>query len=375
MSDILKKLKQDEEAKERKEKQPLEPKQPGVAFPTPPSPQSQPGAPKEKESSSEKEPKTSEVRVSPVIRGTRGISEEDTKKLYEEMFSLIKGIMKKKPDPASININKITKQVERLVDALGQDNEVLIFLALTRDSIDTYYLFSHILNVCILAIEVGKALNYEKDSLILLGIAALLHDIGMAHYTDIANQPRKLTLKEYNEIKHHSLVGAGILAKVKGLDKMVLRCAEQHHERMDGSGYPRSIKDEFIDKFAKIISAVDVYEAMMHPRVYRTEHPSVETMQEILANKKAFEYRIIKILIEHIGIFPIGSYVALNTQEKAQVIRLNRKVPLRPVVEIVVSAAGEKLKESKIIDLSQELTIYITGGIRKSELEKKHPTK
>jgi HD-GYP domain-containing protein (c-di-GMP phosphodiesterase class II) len=135
--------------------------------------------------------------------------------------------------------------------------------------------------------------------------------------------------------------------------------ARQHHERMDGSGYPDGLKGEQIHEYSRIVSILNIYEAMMHRRTYRTEFQARETIQEILKNKNAYDPKLIKVLINKIGIFPIGSLIELNTKELARVVALNTNNILRPVVKIITNASGEECTEEKRVNLAAEPAIWI----------------
>lgn len=372
MSDILKNLKEPGEGKDKEKKKkakkspPPEPKKEKVRFRSAPPEETAPPA------REEPTPATSEVRISPVVMKGAGMgSEEDAKKLYEETLSLVKEVMKENINYEPIDIKKFTAQAEKLINQLSAGNDKLLMFALTRDTVEPHYIFGHTVNVCLLSIEVGLGMGFEKDRLIELGFSALLHDIGMIKYLDLTNQTRKLSPEEYDQIKKHAEEGAEALEKIKGITEKVITVSRQHHERLDGSGYPKNLKGQAIDEYARIISVVDVYEAMMHPRIYRSEYPSLETMRELLDHKHSFEYKVIKILIENIGIFPIGSYVILNTKEVARVVKVNHKIPMRPVVEIIVDTYGKKVEQMKWLNLTTEPNICIIQGIRKEDIRTK----
>jgi len=108
---------------------------------------------------------------------------------------------------------------------------------------------------------------------------------------------------------------------------------------------------------------------MVHRRPYRDAHLPFKVVEEILDNKNTFEYELIKILLEKVGVFPLGSLVELSTKEIARVVKLNYEVSLRPVVEIIYDASGKVPKETQTLDLTTQPTIYIKGGILKEELE------
>lgn len=390
MSDILKKAKEKErEAKEERQKKPfIEPDQQEAA-PEPVKPVKEVVTPEVKaddevekpkieqqpevREQKEEEAKPSEVRISPVVmKGTKVVSSEESLKLYEALMSLMKEILKEDINHESIDVKQITALIEKIIEQLSLNNEKLLELALIKDSKDVNYIFCHSINVCIYSIAIGLGLGYEKSKLTELGISALLHDAGMSCYLPVVNRSTKLTTREYNEIKNHSINGSAFLEKIKNLNRIASYVAHQHHERIDSSGYPRGLKGESINEYAKIVGIVDVFEAMLHQRLYRNEFLPLEALREILANKNSFQYRLIKILIEKIGIFPIGSLVELNTKEIAQVVKLNYAVPLRPVVKIISGVDGEEPKETKTLDLTTQPTICIKKGLRKSELGKLH---
>ncbi|MCK4784160.1 MAG: HD domain-containing protein, partial [Desulfobacteraceae bacterium] len=270
--------------------------------------------------------------------------------------------------PESIDAKRITIQAETIIEQLRLGNEKLPELALTQESKDENYLYCHSVNVCIYSIVMGLGLGYDKLKLTELGISALLHDIGMTEYLHLANHSRKLTSGEFKEIKKHPLKGTEILESVKNLKKAALYAVHQGHERENGTGYPRGLKKDSINEYAGIISIVDTFEAMTHPRAHRNEFLPIEALQKILNDKKAFKRKLIKMLIERIGIFPIGSFVELNTREVCRVIKLNHEVPLRPVVKIIYDAAGEEPEQAKIIDLTAQPNVFIKKGVRKNEL-------
>lgn len=361
MSDILKKIKEGKVKEER----PL----PG---PTQPLPETQiPQAPEQKIPIQAKPPipsgTTPEVRISSiVVKEARPASHEETVKLYEETVSMMRVILKEKKDINDckfIDIKRITEQAEKIVEQLVLENENLLMLSFNGYPTPEEYFPYHSVNVCIYSIEVGLGLHYEKPSLIDIGISSLLHDVGMTRYLNLAYQPRKLDTKELNEIKKHPDVGRQILENIISLNNVLIQTvsqvASQEHERLDGSGYPKGLKQNFINEYARIVSIVDVYEAMMHPRPYRSAYLPSQVFQEIMADKDKFDHKIIKVLVGRVGLFPIGSYIELNTKEIAQVVKVNREYPTRPTVKVIRDAEGNILKEPKTFDLMSKTGLYV----------------
>lgn len=304
----------------------------------------------------------SEVRISPVVmKEAKVASNGESVNLYAGTASLMKEILQENKNYEFIDTTRITTQTNQIVSQLSLSNEKLLPLAFIKDWKDEDYLPYHLVNVCILSIEVGLGLGYSRPELTELGISALLHDIGMTEYAHLSNQPEKLTAEEYSQVKEHTVKGSQILKKNESLSEKVLHVSRQHHMRLDGSGYPKALKGETIDEYAQIVGLADVYEAMVHRRSYRDRFLPLEAMQEILNRKRTFEHRLIKILIEKIGFYPIGTLVELNTKEMAEVVELNHSVYLRPVAKfkIICEADGEETKQTKIIDLTASSSIYI----------------
>jgi len=385
MSDILKKAKEREKKARDEKSSPIEPAHQEMS-PEPVKLAEEVMAPevethKVEKSEVEQQPEikeqekekaeSSEVRISSVVmKGAKIVSNEESLKLYEESVSLMRKILKENVNYEAIDAEQIKELVEKIINQLDLGNERILRLALVRDSKDENYLFCHSANVCIFAIEIGLGLNYEKSELTELGISALFHDIGMVDYLHLSDLPRKFITEEHDEIKNHPIRGSEFLEKIKNLGEITIRVAHQQHERIDGSGYPKGLKGEQIHEYAKIVGIVDTFEAMVHRRPYRDKFLAQEVAREILINKSSFERKLMKILIERIGVFPTGSYVELNTREIAEVIKLNHAFSLRPVVEIIYGANSKKLKETKILDLTTQPNIYIRKAVKENELSR-----
>jgi hypothetical protein len=198
----------------------------------------------------------------------------------------------------------------------------------------------------------------------------VLHDIGSVDYLDIINKAAKLSEQDYNKVKEHPKVGLNVLNEFwKDPPAAVSEVVSQEHERLDGSGYPRGIKGKDISEFAQIVALVDIYEAMIHQRPYRNKHTPSETVNTILTNKNAFGYRVIKVLIERMGIFPVGFMVRLNNKEIGLVVKENPKSPLRPVVDIIFTPDNKKLEKPKQIDLARNPVICIEECLERLKKE------
>ncbi len=231
-------------------------------------------------------------------------------------------------------------------------------------------LATHSVNTAIIAFKIGYGLKYERRALNALVLTTFLHDLGMLTIPEeVRKKPGKLTDREYEMIKRHPLEGHRILKELCEDCGVIADIIVQEHEREDGSGYPKGLKDGEIHEFAKIIGLADIYGALIHPRPQRKRFLPFEAVKQIIAVfKKGFPTRVLKAMINELSAFPIGIYVRLNTGEVGRVVLTNRLAPLRPVVEILMDGEGRRLKEPKRIDLSQHHLIHIVEAFYKEEI-------
>lgn len=288
------------------------------------------------------------------------VSHAHAKELYGALLTLARDIYKPDIQPGSVPKERIIAAVDNMVTALLSPAKVLLRMCLVDYAPGQPYLANHALNTAILSVELGLGLKMPRPLLVELGVSALMHDVGMVFYMDLVEKNSVLTKEEYDRLKEHPSRGIEVLTKLGGeFCNGILDCITQEHERIDGSGYPKSLEHGDISEYAKILGLVDVYEAMTHSRPYRKCLSPSETMHHILNNKSAFETRIKKIFVERIGIFPLGCVVKLNTKETGIVFKNNTAVPLRPVINIILDSSDRPLRQPKQIDLVSYPLVYI----------------
>ncbi|MEN6392014.1 MAG: HD-GYP domain-containing protein [Syntrophomonas sp.] len=230
-------------------------------------------------------------------------------------------------------------------------------------SFDTYT-FAHSVDVCALSVYCGMKLNYPRNRLILLGIGSLLHDLGKVKLDSrILNKPGQLNDEEHSQIKNHPVWGYSMLHKEINInvDARSAIILLNHHERYDGTGYPRGLKGAEIDEMSAICSIADVYNAMVTDRVYRKALSQSEVYEFLLASGKVmFDMNTLKTFLFCINPYPIGSFVKLNSGHIGCVIGSNPDLPLRPMLQLIPSR--------EIIDLKKELSLVITANPEINEL-------
>ena len=235
------------------------------------------------------------------------------------------------------------------------------------------YLYSHAVNVSIVAMIIGRELKMNETTLKNLGLAALLHDVGMIKIDkEIYNKNGRLTDEEWAEIKRHPFYGYEMLYGAEEFSEEVLLGIKQHHERINGKGYPEGLRGDNIHLFGKIIAVSDVYDACISSRKHRQRMTAYEALKNLLGESALFDIRILKALVTSMAIYPIGSYIRLNTGEVAKVIGINHGFPFRPEIRIYLDRSHQKLEQPVRINLADDeyTQTYIQETLNHEESEK-----
>jgi uncharacterized domain HDIG len=203
------------------------------------------------------------------------------------------------------------------------------------------YTYTHCINVSILAVILGRKLGYAREKLEVLGIAGLFHDVGKATIPEaILNKPGKLTDEEMAVMRTHPLRGYKLLREQKDIPVEVLRGCLEHHEKHDGSGYPRGLKGDAISDYSRLLAVVDVYDALTSRRVYKEPMPPGKVLGMMYTWRVTdFHPNIVEQFIKSLGVYPVGSLVRLSSGDHAVVVDHNPAAPLSPLVRIAFDQA------------------------------------
>lgn len=198
------------------------------------------------------------------------------------------------------------------------------------------YTYIHCVDTSIMAIFLASSLNFNMDQLKDIGRGAILHDIGKLRIAEtIINKKSILSVQEFNEIKKHPIYGYEMLLKAGIKDEYILKAVLQHHERIDGLGYPDHIKQDKITEFAKIISICDVFTALSANRSYRPMFNPNEAYEYILSGVNTlFDESYVDKFKETFSIYPLGCCVKLSNGIEGFVISQNRNFPDRPIIRV-----------------------------------------
>ncbi|MBL7071609.1 MAG: HD domain-containing protein [Candidatus Omnitrophica bacterium] len=281
-------------------------------------------------------------------------NQEVARGIYKSAIDTIKALLSKIRNRE--NINPLMIDIYALLDKIF--NQLLlgdnILNDIYEEKEDEYFLPYHIVNMLILSFFLGINMGFNKSKLKNLSVASIFCDAGMDGMQEMIAQPRKLTDEEFEMIKTHVHKSLEIVEKIDSVGDIVKEIIGMHHERANGSGYPKGLKSDEINAYAKIIGLVDTYEAMTHNRAYRGGMSAHKTLKVLINTlKDNFDYDAIKLLIDKMSIFPIGSIVRLDNEEIARVISVIPGSPLRPVIMILKDAFGQSSRNRTVIDLSK----------------------
>jgi HD-GYP domain-containing protein (c-di-GMP phosphodiesterase class II) len=223
------------------------------------------------------------------------------------------------------------------------------------------YLFQHSFNVAVLAGIMGIAKGFNRNQLEELGIGALLFDIGMTKI------PRSLlahtgiySAEERAIVQSHTKEGFDIIRKNHDISIVSAHCALQHHERFNGSGYPRGLKQDEIHTYAQIVGLADTFDALTSPRPYRKRFTASEAIEFLFAaGGTYFDLDLIKLFCRHISIYPIATTLQLSTGQVGVVSENTELAVHRPRVRIITEADGSKPNSPYEIELKNEFHITI----------------
>lgn len=224
------------------------------------------------------------------------------------------------------------------------------------------YTLGHSISVCVLSVMIGVTLGLDQNSLRDLGLGAVLHDVGKVRIPpEILNKPGPLTPEETKIMQAHTTLGFEMLSGQWDVSYHSAHVAFQHHERWNGSGYPRSLKGEEIHPFARIVAVADVYDAFTADRVYRPGYSAeraLRLMDEVCQN--FWEPKVYLAFAENIAKYPVGSLVELSDGTTAVVMQVSRGFADRPRVRIVKDPYGHILATPTDLDLASS-PLFVRG--------------
>jgi len=204
-------------------------------------------------------------------------------------------------EPRSGSLRGVSETIEILID--GYSKQPNFFSTLSTISTNDYTTAIHSINVCAMALGICFKMGYNNYEIKEVGLAAMLHDAGKIYISKkILNAPRRLTSAEFKTMRQHSFHGYRIL-KEAGFDDKTCQVAYQHHERLNGTGYPKGLKSNKIDKTSQLIGLIDFYEAITnHDRAYRRADVPIDAFGIIkkCVEKEELDREVYEIMVQYI---------------------------------------------------------------------------
>ena len=228
-------------------------------------------------------------------------------------------------------------------DVLKKDG---VGLNLDELKVSDEYTFKHSVDVAAGSIILAKYLGLGADNIRDIGTAGVLHDIGKIMIpNEILNKNGKLTDKEFAVIKNHPVYGYQLLSTNQSIAEPIRRAVLYHHEKFCGGGYPSGLKGNEIPLYARVLSVIDVFDALVTERPYHKAYSVADTLEIMYTMYAQFDAEVFQAFLKSLIVYPIGSVITLSNGIQAQVIKTNKGYPLRPVVKDIKT--GEELDLSR----------------------------
>ena len=285
-------------------------------------------------------------------------AKERAKRTYDQSVAATKELMGSLRMGASANLKKIKRLVQSIVDQILTEETSLIGMTTLRDYDE--YTFTHSVNVCIFSVALGRRLGLSKVQLYDLGMAALFHDIGKSRVpTEIINKTDRLNEEEWRIVAQHPWFGVLALFSVRGAQELPYRAmivAYEHHMKADLTGYPRPLRNRQMGVFSKIVAVADGFDAATTRRSYQpVPYSPADVMKELRDNpRRGMDPVVVKAFINLTGVYPVGTFVVLDTFELGVVHAANPLEDMisRPIVRIVSDAQGNVMFPGALADLA-----------------------
>ena len=287
-------------------------------------------------------------------------------KLHKKGKSIQKQLLNSVAKGLPTDISVPEEFSRNLVGSIDRNPNALLCLTKIREKDD--YLLEHSLNVAILLANFAQYIGLEEEIVQELALSGFLHDIGKIKIPDkILHKPGRLSDQEMNIMRDHVVYGIEALEEMQIPERMI-KTVSEHHERLDGYGYPEGKRNDEVSFFGRMISIVDVYDALTADRVYKAGMPSQKALQILLKDTPdKYDRELVQKFIKCIGIYPVGSLIKLSDETIAMVVKHNEESPLKPVVKVFYNAKGKHYMAPTDVDLSTSTKVTVEKAVLASD--------
>lgn len=287
--------------------------------------------------------------------GTVSVEEEllNANKIHSQAKSIMSDILTDVKFGKPLETEHFDDLADGMIDSVIRNHNALACLGRIREKDN--YLMEHSINLAVLMGIFAKSMRIDRETMHQAMVGALLHDIGKILVPDeILHKPGKLNDNEFAHIKKHVVFSRELLKKTPGISPLTINVAAQHHERIDGSGYPEGLTGCQICREGKMVAITDVYDAITADRCYHKGLAPTSALKKLLEwSGTHLEKDLVHTFIRSMGIYPVGSLVLLESDRLAVVIEASEKDQTRPIVKVIYHTRLKQFIPIKIIDLSK----------------------
>lgn len=290
--------------------------------------------------------------------------------VHAEARNAVSQMMERLRRGRGLDVPQLEAVVDSMVESVARNRDAMGWLARMKSKDD--YLYRHSLAASVWALAFGRHLGLDKETLKVLGLGAMLLDVGKTKLpTELLQKTAKPTDDEWALIRAHVDHGLEFVRSIPGVDEQVVMMVATHHERFDGAGYPKQLGGDAIPLIGRIAGIVDCYDAMTSERHYAKPKSTYDSVRELkrLAGTW-FQTELVELFIQAVGVFPTGTLVELNTGEVGVVVGQNRFRRLRPEVMLILDAQKNLRTDFIIADLQEQSgaqgetpSVWITRGL------------
>lgn len=297
---------------------------------------------------------------------TKEINADDEKIIFENCVNKFKETIEVYFSTDSSKLMEIKNIAITIIENVIKSKEVLVNINELRENDEMKY--NHSMSVTSMAVIFALHMGMKEEHVREIAVGSILHDIGFSIVNSKINNNLSddVNIDIDNEIKKHVIYGYSMVQNEKWLSTTSKNIILLHHERIDGSGYPFHRKGEQTDIASKIVAVCDEFDKLVYERKIKVHKAIEKIMSEAGIT---LDLEVVKVFVEIIAAYPVGSYVLTNQDEIGIVLRQNNKCPTRPVIRIF-SSINQKKCDDRIEDLTKNLTLFIRDTLEKDEIDK-----
>ncbi len=278
----------------------------------------------------------------------------------EKCMQVVSNIFERLKNQGNLDVAALDDMIPSILDEIFSQKDIINCLH-HISSIDDDTM-AHCINTTIYGILIGKRKNLSREQLTTLAKGSILHDIGKVDLNEnILLKATSLTPEEYSHIKEHSTFGYALLKNNSSLAEEAKLIALQHHERLDGSGYPAGLKGDHIHLFARITAIADMFDALTTARCYRKSMSNYKAYKILTedADTGKLDKNLVNLLFHHVAVYPNGIIVYLSDGTHGIVKQQNPGQPFRPIVRIIDDTHGINNVNLYDLDLAEHPELSI----------------